>query len=61
LTAGESTPWPTRRDVRPAPRRFFVWASFADPFDVRDKGRFRATLGVSENLKKHCKLLPELA
>jgi hypothetical protein len=61
LTAGEPAPSPTRRDVRPTPRRFFVSASFADPFDVRDKGRFRATLGVSENLKKHSKLLPESA
>jgi hypothetical protein len=61
LTAGEPASSPTHRDVGPTPRRFFVWASFADPFDDRDTERFRATLGVSENLKKHCKLLPESA
>jgi len=61
LTAGEPAPSPTRRDLRHAPRRFFVSASFADPFDDRDTGRFQATSGVPKNMKKHCKLLPELA
>jgi len=57
LTAGKAATSPTRRDVRHTPRRLFVSASFAGPFDYRDTGRFRATLGVLENLKKHCKLL----